>query len=94
MFVKSIRGAIQYNGTIYPEGKEFEMQEEHFKQVQENVEVILKESQENTEQTSRTDRDLSKLTVPELSKIAEEQGVEVKSNWNKATILKAIAEKF
>lgn len=40
MKVKSIRGSIKYNGTVYDEGQEFEISENDFPQVQENVEVI------------------------------------------------------
>lgn len=43
MLVKSILGAIKYDGIVYGEGQEFDIKEEHFKSLQENVVVVQPE---------------------------------------------------
>lgn len=40
MKVKSIRGSIKYDGTVYDEGQEFEILDTDFNSLQENVEVV------------------------------------------------------
>ena len=48
MLVKSILGAIKYDGIVYGEGQEFEIKEEHFKSLQDNVVVVKSEETEGT----------------------------------------------
>ena len=40
MKVKSIRGSIKYDGTVYDEGQEFKILDTDFNSLQENVEVV------------------------------------------------------
>ena len=43
MLVKSILGAIKYDGIVYGEGQEFDIKEEHFNSLQENVVLVQEE---------------------------------------------------
>lgn len=90
MLVKSIRGSIKYDGTVYEEGKEFEIRDTDFKSLEENIELIG--AGITAEDRNKTE-DLHSLTVSELRKIAEEEGINLKSNMSKAEILKEIEDK-
>ena len=45
MKVKSIRGSIKYDGTVYDEGQEFKILDTDFNSLQENVEVVSTDEQ-------------------------------------------------
>ena len=45
MKVKSIRGSIKYDGTVYDEGQEFKILDTDFNSLQENVEVVSTDKQ-------------------------------------------------
>lgn len=105
MLVKSIRGAIKYDGIVYGEGQEFEIKEEHFKSLQENVVVVKSEETEGTtDETTGTATeteteteidgrmDFTGWTVEELRNFAKDADVPLKSGLTKAEIV-AILEK-
>ncbi|MGP1563230.1 hypothetical protein [Filifactor alocis] len=103
MLVKSILGAIKYDGIVYGEGQEFEIKEEHFKSLQDNVVVVKSEETEGTtDETTGTETetetekdgkiDFTSWTVEELRKFAKDADVPLKSGLTKAEIV-AILEK-
>lgn len=103
MLVKSIRGAIKYDGIVYGEGQEFDIKEEHFKSLQDNVVVVKSEETEGTtDETTGTETgteaemderiDFASLTVEELRKFAKDADVPLKSGLTKSEIV-AILEK-
>ncbi len=55
MLVKSIRGSIKYSATVYEEGNIFEIKDEDFAQLQENVEIVPEDNK--TEKVDREDKD-------------------------------------
>nr|DAP27597.1 MAG TPA: hypothetical protein [Caudoviricetes sp.] len=103
MLVKSILGAIKYDGIVYGEGQEFDIKEEHFKSLQDNVVVVKSEETEGTtDETTGTETgteaetderiDFTGWTVEELRNFAKEADVPLKSGLTKAEIV-AILEK-
>lgn len=61
MKVKSIRGAVKYNGIVYSEGMTFDIDEKDLKNIIENVEIIPekkpKADEKNTEEIQYTEND-------------------------------------
>lgn len=103
MLVKSILGAIKYDGIVYGEGQEFEIKEEHFKSLQDNVVVVKSEETEGTtDETTGTETeteaekdgkiDFTSWTVEELRRFAKEAGVVLKSGLTKAEMIKELEE--
>lgn len=103
MLVKSILGAIKYDGIVYGEGQEFDIKEEHFHSLQENVVAVQSEETEGTtdetigtETGTETEKDgkidFTSWTVEELRKFAKDADVPLKSGLTKAEIV-AILEK-
>ena len=101
MLVKSILGAIKYDGIVYGEGQEFEIKEEHFKSLQDNVVVVKSEETEGTtdetigtETGTETDVriDFTSWTVEELRKFAKDIGVVLKSGLTKSEMIKVLEE--
>ncbi len=99
MLVKSILGAIKYDGTVYGEGQEFDIKEEHFMSLQDNVVVVKSEETDGTtdEMTgteTETEKDgkvhFTNWTVEELRKYAKEVGVVLKSGLTKAEMIKEL----
>lgn len=64
MIVKSIRGSIQYNGTVYAEGMEFEIEEKHLAQIQDNVEVLPGKQEKSAKKSNKTTPDDPKQEAP------------------------------
>lgn len=97
MLVKSILGAIKYDGIVYGEGQEFEIKEEHFKSLQDNVVVVKSEETEGTtDETIGTETDVridfTSWTVEELRKFAKDTGVVLKSGLTKSEMIKVLEE--
>lgn len=66
MLVKSILGAIKYDGIVYGEGQEFEIKEEHFNSLQENVVVVQPEEAKGaTDETTISEKEAEDATTPE-----------------------------
>lgn len=98
MRVKSIRGTIKYDGIVYQENQEFEIREEDFKPLQENIEVM-----ENTKISTKTEnkdvfvteeeeKDYTKMKKAELIKEAEEKGIEIPDKATNAEIIELLKE--
>ncbi|MGP1405248.1 hypothetical protein [Filifactor alocis] len=101
MLVKSILGAIKYDGIVYGEGQEFEIKEEHFKSLQDNVVVVKsEETDRTTDETIETETgteaekdgriDFTSWTVEELRKFAKDADVPLKSGLTKSEIIKIL----
>lgn len=106
MRVKAIRGSIMYDGTVYPEGSEFEIEAVHLSQMQENVEVLdgaQKVAEEErppattelAEDAADKDPeesapDYSKMKKEELLSLAQERGIEVPSKAKTAEIIELL----
>lgn len=66
MLVKSIRGAIKYDGIVYGEGQEFDIKEEHFNSLQENVVVVqAEEAKGATDEMTGTEKVAETTTTTE-----------------------------
>lgn len=106
MKVRAIRGSIMYDGTVYPEGSEFEIEEKHLPQMQENVEVLdgaVKPSEEErpkatkepaeeplNEDPEEVAPDYSKMKKEELLSLAQERGIEVPTKAKTAEIIELL----
>lgn len=99
MLVKSIRGSIKYNGNVYFEGEEFEIEERHLVQMQENVEVISKakdpekdvEVSIESETLSNSEKvDYKNLKKAELLEIAKGKGIEIPEKATSADIIELL----
>lgn len=104
MRVRAIRGSIMYDGIVYPEGSEFEIEEIHLTQIHENVEVLSgaksKKNKEDTTQTSEIKPenentsehllDYSKMKKEELINLAQEKGIEVQAKAKTAEIIELL----
>ena len=95
MLVKSILGAIKYDGIVYGEGQEFEIKEEHFKSLQDNVVVVKsEETDRTTDETIEAEKDgridFTSWTVEELRKFAKDADVPLKSSLTKSEIIKIL----
>lgn len=66
MLVKSIRGAVKYDGIVYGEGQEFDIKEEHFNSLQENVVVVQEEEAKGaTDEMTGTEKAAETTTTTE-----------------------------
>ncbi|TRW26230.1 hypothetical protein FL857_05960 [Criibacterium bergeronii] len=99
MKVKSIRGSIKYNGTVYDEGQEFDIDKKDFATLQENIEVIANEVA-NDDKNAKTDNDKENQSGTNVDKTdgskenEDSEPVEdVDLNLFKVDELKKIAEK-
>lgn len=106
MRVKAIRGSIMYDGRVYPEGSEFEIEVLHLPQIQENVEVLddAKKPSEKEKVSATTEPaedavdedpeesvpDYSKMKKEELLSLAQERGIEVPSKAKTAEIIELL----
>ena len=106
MKVKSIRGSIKYNGTVYEEGAIFDIENADFDSLRENIEVVediqqednIKDSEDTQYsdgeviETNLDDVDLNTFNISELKKIAKEKDVKLPDKATKQDIIKAIEE--
>lgn len=99
MLVKSIRGSIKYNGNVYFEGEEFEIEERHLVQMQENVEVIskAKDPEKDVEVSiepgtlSNSEKvDYKNFKKAELLEIAKGKGIEIPEKATSADIIELL----
>ena len=75
MLVKSIRGAIKYDGIVYGEGQEFDIKEEHFNSLQENVVVVqAEEAKGATDEMTGTEKAAETTTITETETETETDG--------------------
>ncbi|MGP1567973.1 MAG: Rho termination factor N-terminal domain-containing protein [Peptoanaerobacter stomatis] len=97
MKIKSIRGSIKYNGTVYEEGDIFEIEDTDFSQLQENIEIV--EDNLEDEQTYSNDEvmdieldevDLNSFNISTLKKIAKEKDIKLSDKMTKQEIINAI----
>ena len=66
MLVKSILGAIKYDGIVYGEGQEFDRKEEHFNSLQENVVLVQEEEAKGaTDEMTGTEKAAETTTITE-----------------------------
>lgn len=66
MLVKSILGAIKYDGIVYGEGQEFDIKEEHFNSLQENVVLVqAEEAKVATDEMIGTEKTAETTTITE-----------------------------
>lgn len=66
MLVKSILGAIKYDGIVYGEGQEFDIKEEHFNSLQENVVLVQEEEAKGaTDEMTGTEKAAETTTTTE-----------------------------
>ena len=90
MKVKSIRGTVKYDGIAYEEGQVFEINEIHFSQMQENIEIVSQdESKEiiQNEIKEETEINYSKLNKSKLLELAKQKGIEVSNDDTKEKII-------
>lgn len=90
MKVKSIRGTVKYDGIAYEEGQVFEINEIHFSQMQENIEIVSQdESKEiiQDEIKEETEINYSKLNKSKLLELAKQKGIEVSNEDTKEKII-------
>ena len=90
MKVKSIRGTVKYDGIAYEEGQVFEINEIHFSQMQENIEIVSQdESKEiiQDEIKEETEINYSKLNKSKLLELAKQKGIEVSNDDTKEKII-------
>lgn len=96
MRVKSIRGTIKYDGTVYQENQEFEIREEDFKPLQENIEVVKNTKTSITKENKdvfvaeEEEKDYTKMKKAELIKEAEEKGIEIPDKATNAEIIEIL----
>ena len=75
MLVKSILGAIKYDGIVYGEGQEFDIKEEHFNSLQENVVVVQEEEAKGaTDEMTGTEKAAETTTTTETETETETDG--------------------